>query len=149
MLCKEGNQTMDTSFHMWAVLVAAVAQFVVGGIWYIPIFGKLWGRIHGFDALDKKTQAEMQKQMMPLLGVQLLMSVVTCFVLVHFLKALPEVAWYILAVWLWLGFIVPTQVLAVIFGGTDPRWIAKKLAVMAGGGLVCTLAGAWILHVFA
>ncbi|QQS18647.1 DUF1761 domain-containing protein [Candidatus Saccharibacteria bacterium] len=45
---------MDIDVKLSAVLVAAVAQFAVGAIWYMPLFGKLWGKIHGFDALDKK-----------------------------------------------------------------------------------------------
>ncbi len=32
-----------------AVLVAAVAQFIFGAIWYMPLFGGMWGKIHGFD----------------------------------------------------------------------------------------------------
>jgi hypothetical protein len=45
-----------------AVAVATVVQFIVGAIWYMPIFGKLWGEMFGFDKLSKKQQQEMQSK---------------------------------------------------------------------------------------
>lgn len=32
----------------WLLLVVAVSAFVVGGIWYGPLFGKAWARENGF-----------------------------------------------------------------------------------------------------
>ena len=32
----------------WLLLLAAVSAFVVGGIWYGPLFGKAWARENGF-----------------------------------------------------------------------------------------------------
>ncbi len=29
-------------FNWWAILVATVVAFVLGGLWYGPIFGKAW-----------------------------------------------------------------------------------------------------------
>ena len=133
------------SVNIWAVLVAAVAQFIIGAIWYTPIFGRVWVKIHSFDKLKPATQKEMQKQMMPLLVWQFIASVVTAYVLAHFIKTQPEVVWWHLALWVWLGFMVTTQVGAVLFGGTEPKWITTKLAIMAGGSLACTLAAAAIL----
>lgn len=138
---------MNVDVKLIAVLLAALAQFVVGAIWYMPLFGKLWGKIHGFDKIDAKTQEEMQKSMMPLLVVQLFMAFVTAYVLAHVIKAFPDDSVYKLAFWMWLGFIVPTQVSAVIFGGTEPRWIGQKIAVMAGGALACVMVAAWIISV--
>lgn len=41
-----GNMDLD----VWAVLVAAVASFVIGGAWYGPLFGARWMTANGFDA---------------------------------------------------------------------------------------------------
>lgn len=41
------------SINWWAVLVAAVSNFVIGGIWYSPIlFGKAWMRANDFTPED-------------------------------------------------------------------------------------------------
>lgn len=33
----------------WAVLVAALSSFVLGGVWYGPLFGKAWNTAAGMD----------------------------------------------------------------------------------------------------
>ena len=45
-----------------AILVATVGQFIFGAIWYMPVFGKLWGKIHGFDQVPPEKQKEMMKK---------------------------------------------------------------------------------------
>jgi len=35
--------------NVWAILVAAVSAFVIGGLWYSPaLFGRAWERANGF-----------------------------------------------------------------------------------------------------
>lgn len=130
-----------------AILVATVVQFIVGAIWYTPMFGKLWGKIHGFDKLSKDVQQDMMKQMFPLLGVQFLTTILTSFVLELFVSSLPP-EWNTFgeAGFFWLGFVVPTQISAVIFGGTEPKWVIKKILVMTGGSLACLMSAAEVLH---
>jgi hypothetical protein len=37
--------------NLWAVLVAAISAFVLGGLWYAPfLFGGAWKRVNGFGA---------------------------------------------------------------------------------------------------
>ncbi len=37
------------SVNWLAVGVAAIASFLIGGIWYAPLFGRTWARLHGYD----------------------------------------------------------------------------------------------------
>jgi hypothetical protein len=129
-----------------AILIATVAQFIIGAVWYMPIFGKIWGKIHGFDELGPEAQAVAQKAMMPLLVVQFVTTFITTIVLSIFIQYLPA-NWnvYALAGFFWVGFVVPTQVGAVLFGGTKPQWVVKKILIMAGGSLVCLEVAAIIL----
>ena len=131
--------------NYFAVVLATIAQFAVGFVWYMPIFGKVWGEMHGFDKLDKKTQKEMQSQMGPYYAGQLLITVLTTIVLAKLLLLLPNYSPYALAFMSWVGFVVPTQVSAVLFGGTDKQWMVKKTAIMAFGSLACLLVAALIL----
>lgn len=133
-----------------AVLVASVAQFIIGAVWYMPLFGKTWGKIHGFETYSPAVQRQMQKKMLPLLVVQFIGTVVTTVVLAIFIAYLP-LGWnvYALAGFFWIGFVVPTQVSAVIFGGTKPEWIVTKALIMAGGALLCLEAGAIIIKMMA
>lgn len=131
-----------------AVLVATVAQFIIGAIWYMPIFGTLWSKIHGHDKLSKEEQKAAQKNMLPLLGIQLVITLVTTVVLAKALVLIPSYSPFVLAGYIWIGFVVPTQIAAIIFGGTKPQWFATKAAIMAGGSLACLVAAAAILNAF-
>jgi Protein of unknown function (DUF1761) len=134
------------NINILAIIVATVVQFIIGAIWYTPIFGKLWGKIHGFDQLSPEEQKKLQKGMAPLLVTQFIFTFVTTVVLAFLKTGLPPY-WsvYGLAGFSWMGFVLPTQVAAVIFGHTEPKWFVKKIAVMAGGSLLCLMAAAHIL----
>jgi hypothetical protein len=118
-----------------AVLLATVAQFVVGAIWYMALFAKPWGEMFGFDKLSKTEQKAMAAKMGPFYGLQIAVTLLTSYVLAHFVAAFPQASAYGIAFWLWLGFVVPTQVSAVIFGGVDPKWIPRRIGIMAFGSL--------------
>ena len=46
---------IDFSLINWlAVIVAALATFFLGAVWYMALFGKLWQRLHGYS--DEKTK---------------------------------------------------------------------------------------------
>jgi len=134
-------------FPFLAVIVATIVQFFIGFVWYGPIFGKLWGKIHGFDKLPKEVQNKMMKEMGPFYVLQLIVTLVTSIVLAIFVQYLPQ-NWntYALAGFFWIGFVVPAQVSAVIFGGTDRKWIAKKIAVQAGGSFFCLEAAVSVIR---
>lgn len=132
-----------------AILIATIAQFIFGAIWYSVFFGQLWGKIHGFDKLPKATQEKMMKAMGPFYALQFLVTLITSLVLAIFITTLPEnLSPFVMAALMWLGFILPAQVSSVIFGGTEAKWIAKKIAVQAGAALGCVEIAALILSSF-
>jgi hypothetical protein len=133
------------SINYTAVLLATLAQFVIGSIWYMPVFGTLWGKIHGFDKKSKKEQTEARKGMGPLLGVQLVITAVTSLVLAKLFVLIPNYSVYTLAGLVWIGFFVPVQIAGVIFGGTEPKWFVTKTAILSGGSLACLFVAAAIL----
>jgi hypothetical protein len=135
--------------NIWAVIVATIVQFIIGMVWYTPIFGKVWGEIHGFDKLSKEKQKEMEKEMGPWYGVQLAMTVITTIVFAKTLTMLPDNSPYALAAMLWLGFMLPAQVSSILFGGTEPKNIVKKSLIMVGGSLACLLGAAVVFSLFA
>lgn len=133
------------SINYLSIVLATAAQFVVGAIWYMPLFGKLWGQIHGFDKLSKKEQKEMQAKMAPYYIVQILVTFLTAFILAKLLVMLPNTSPYSVGLMCWVGFLLPANISSVIFGGTETKWMAKKAAVMAGGSLACTIVAVAIL----
>lgn len=131
-----------------AVLAATGAMFIAGAIWYMPIFGGLWGRIHGFEKQSKKEQEKAQKDMLPLLGIQAVMTGMVAYGMAWMMASLPNESAYALAFWTWLTFMFPPLVGAVIFGGTSSKWIIPKIAVMTGGWLVNAILAAFVIGLF-
>ena len=117
-------------------------------VWYSVPFGKVWGQIHGFDKLPKEKQKELASKMGPWYGLQLLVTVLTSVVLAMAIAALPETSPFVLSFLIWIGFVVPTQVSDVIFGGTEGRWIFTKIAILAFGSLACLWAAAFAIPFF-
>ena len=132
------------------ILIASVAQFIFGAVWYSALFGAVWGKIHGFDKLSKEVQQKMMKSMGPLYFTQFVVTIVTTYVLAMLTDILTP-AWsiYELAGLLWLGFVLPMHISSVIFGGTESKWIVKKIAIQSGAALGCLMIAALILTALA
>ncbi len=141
------NDPMPVHINYTAVVVASILQFLFGAVWYTPIFGKTWGRIHGFDKLPPEEQKKMAQGVAPLLAAQLLVTVVTTFVFALLLNGFPS-DWniYGLAGFFWLGFFLPAEVSAVIFSRTEAKWRPAQIGIMAGASLVCLEIAAAVLH---
>ena len=54
---------MEMNINIFAILVAVVANFILGFIWYTPLFGKAWAKEMGFDINIKPAAGEMAKGM--------------------------------------------------------------------------------------
>ncbi|MDO8265951.1 MAG: DUF1761 domain-containing protein [Candidatus Saccharibacteria bacterium] len=128
-----------------AVLLATITMFAVGATWYMGPFSKIWGQIHGFDKLSKKEQKEAQAKMGPYYLVQIVITFISAAVLSKLISILPNYSAYTLACLVWAGFVLPAQVSAVIFGGTEPKWIAKKSSIMTSEALLHLLIAAWVI----
>lgn len=80
---------MDLStLNYFAVLVAALSSFVIGGLWYSPfLFGKAWMAEHGFK--DDDLQGGTGKTF----GISFLLSLVIAFNLAAFLGPDATISW--------------------------------------------------------
>ncbi|OGH02616.1 MAG: hypothetical protein A2798_03180 [Candidatus Levybacteria bacterium RIFCSPHIGHO2_01_FULL_37_17] len=136
---------MGVEVNYIALLLAAVAQMVIGFAWYGPLFGKMWQKLKGFDSKSKEEMAEMQKKMMPYYAVTYVVSLITAYVLAHvmflsqnFFNYEPLTTGLMTAFWMWLGFILPIHLGNTIFSekkdwklfGLDAAyWLVSLLAM--------------------
>jgi hypothetical protein len=113
---------MQISINYWAVLVAAIANIVVGSLWYGPIFGKQWKKLMGFSDSDMRSMKMTPTQ--AYVG-GLVTALIMAYVLAH-----DAAAWagfyggagtfafaFQLAFWIWLGYVATTQVGSVLWEG--------------------------------
>lgn len=131
-----------------AVIVATVVMFAVGALWYMILFSKQWARIHGMDKLSDKAMKEMSAKMGPYYGMQLLMTILSAWVLVYLMSILPEQSPLLIAFLVWAGFVLPADVSSVVFGGTKTKHIVPKITIQAGEALVRLVVAAWVISLF-
>ncbi|MFZ1720458.1 MAG: DUF1761 domain-containing protein [Candidatus Moraniibacteriota bacterium] len=135
--------------HYTLIIAATVAQFILGALWYSPLlFGKWWMQIMEMAQLSKEEQKNMQKAMAPFYIVQILLTLLSTFVLAMFVQYLQmaNVGFhaYGVAGWIWLGFIAPTQIASVIWANTKREYWWKQIFIMTSYQLVGLMMTAWI-----
>lgn len=126
-----------------AVVVAAVAAFVVSTVWYI-VFGKEVMKLRG---AKPDAMADMEKPQPWKILVEIVRSLVVAYVLGRFVVLLGVVEWrgaVQLGVWVWIGFPITLLVGSVIWENTP--W--KLAAIHAGDWLVKILFIVVILGVW-
>ena len=99
-----------------AILISAVVSFVIGGLWYGPIFGKMWIALMGFTQkdIDKAKQKGMSKSYL----ITFVASLIMAFVLAHFIiytGASNFFEGFQVGFWVWLGFVATTQLGTVLW----------------------------------
>ena len=69
---------MGTEIHWLSILVAAVSGFLVGGLWYGPLFGKAWQAARGLS------DDAMKNANMPMIfGLTFVLNLFSAFILDH------------------------------------------------------------------
>lgn len=117
---------MDINVNLLAVLVAAIAAFAAGFVWYTMLFQKPWAKEMGYNMEemknDKKAQAEAGKSYM----ISGLLGLVTAYMLAHVMQLSqnsfnysPITSGVTSAISMWIGFVGPVQALDSIFGKTS------------------------------
>lgn len=78
----------DMPFNIWAALLAAVASFVLGGLWYSPaLFGKAWQREVGLSD-EELARGNMAR----IFGLAFVAALVAAFMFAVFLGPRPKIA---------------------------------------------------------
>ncbi len=136
------------TFNIIAVILAAVASFILGFLFHGPIAGKLWMKLANIHPTGKEKFSDMIHQM----AWNLIVNIVTAFVmagtfwLVFSSPIMGPAIWYkgaILGGWLWLGFLVPSSSIEVIWMGRSFKlWLFEtvcSLITMVVMGIVLVI----------
>jgi hypothetical protein len=124
-----------------AVIVATLAHFLLGGLWYSPLlFEKKFIQLINWSP-EQLQQVQTQSHVKELV-IAFVMSFILVYILAHFVqytKATSAIGGIQTAFWLWLGFIVTTHVPMVLF---ERRSFGLFLINVAYQFVGCAIAGA-------
>ena len=106
-----------TLVSVWPILASGVASVLIGWVWYHPrVFGSAWMRLSHITP----EMAEHGRKMMPLYALLgLCASMLIAYVMNYVGIAFQIYDWvgavFDLALWSWLGFVVPTMLSQVLW----------------------------------
>lgn len=138
------------NLNLMAIIVAVIANFIFGFLWYTPIFGRVWAKEMGFDP-DCKPDAKQKKLMMRGMLFMIIGNFLFAFVFAHNIQAwqyVPGVSELSLianvmnaAIFTWLGFYLPVDIGVVTW--ENKSW--KLFFINTGYHLISLLLVATIL----
>jgi hypothetical protein len=113
---------MDIGIDYLAVVVAAVAAYAVGAVWYSPMgFGKYWMKLQG---IDKNNMPKMPLSMTQAMALGFVFTLLMSYVFAHFvvLVGVTDIASALtLGFWTWLGFGVPVLSYSWLYEGKSAK----------------------------
>lgn len=134
------------SVSIWPILIASVAAFIIGALWYSPfLFGKEWMALIG--ATDKDIADAKARGMTKSYVAQLIITLLT-FIVMHFaivaVGARTALDGAFVALIAWVGFIVPGSVGSMLWEKKTIRYalitsVSTLLCWIVGGAII----GGW------
>lgn len=132
-----------------AVFVAAIANMVLGFLWYGPLFGKQWVALMGWSKEAQEAgAAKMKKDGTKTYVLAFVGSLFMAYVLAHslvfasaYLETSGMSAGLMAGFWSWLGFVAPVTLSAVLWEGKSWKlWFLLNsyymLALLVMGGIL-------------
>lgn len=141
---------MMVPVNYWAVLVAAIANMVLGSLWFGPIFGKAWVKSSGM------TQADMEKAKKKGMGGSYVLmfvgSLIMAYVLAHALifanayLGMSGISSGLMVGFLnWLGFVAPVTIGVVLWDGKSWKsWTVTYIYNLVGLMLMGVILASWM-----
>jgi hypothetical protein len=140
-------EQQDLNINMLAVLLAVVANFILGFLWYTPLFGKAWAKEMRFDTTIKPKGGEIAKGMIFMIIGNFFLAYVFAHNIAawNFVPGMKETsaAFKILnsTVFTWLGFYLPVDLSTVAWESRS--W--KLFAINTGYHFMMLLVASIIL----
>jgi MFS family permease len=138
---------MELKINIIAILVAVVANFLLGFVWYTPLFGKIWGREMGYDPNVKADSKVLIKGML----FMVIGNFLCAWVLAHniaawsFVPGISEMGCVpnalSAAIFTWMGFYLPRHLGATAWEGNS--W--TLFGINAGYDLLSLIVVSFIL----
>ena len=131
--------------NLLAVLVAAVANFIIGMLWYGPLFGKYWIKMMGWTT--KQCEAKKKEMAKPAI-VGFISGLVMSFVLANIIKfsgAVTLLEGLGIGFLAWIGFVAAIMLGSVLWEGRDVKlYILNVLCYLVSFLVMSAIFVLWI-----
>lgn len=132
---------LPVQINLWGVVAATAFAVVVGAVWYSQyVLGKPWMKAVG------KSIEDIQKQAGMIYLLTMLCWLVVSYILAHFVNYAGADTWTegaITGLWIWAGFVFPTNTIHALFSGRSRKLLAIDLGytfiALIGMGIILVL----------
>lgn len=144
---------MQIAVNYYAVIAAAVANMVVGFLWYGPLFGKQWVALMGWSNEQIEAGKEKMKTgAMKVYPIAFVGSLLMAYVLQHFLVfggvylGISGISLaLVIGFWSWLGFVAPVTLSSVLWEGRSWKlWILGNAHYIVAIMVMGTILALWM-----
>lgn len=137
------------SLNWVAIVGLTLLGFILGPIWYGPLFGKTWAKIHGMDCdMDEATKKKMMKGMWKLMLSEFISTFLMTTGLACIIRAIPEYSGIQSAFMVWLAFVLPMSVSNIIWGGDKKSDMPVKITLIVSYRLIVVFVAGYVLSHF-
>lgn len=140
--------TIIMTLNWIAIIVLSIAQFAVGSLWFWPLFGQTWMKIHHKQAMTKAQEQELMKGMRKLMITELVVSFLITIALACLVAAIPTMPGRKIGLMVWIGFVLPMTASNVIRWNDDRKWMCTKIVLAAWYRLISLLTIGYILSMW-
>ncbi len=132
-----------------AVVVAAVAAFILGFLFHGPLTGKLWMKLANIHPTGNEKMADMIPQLIWNMLANLVMAYVLAVIYLYassspYLGATGLWGGVIIGIWLWLGFLVTSSSIEVIWMGRSAKlWLFEAACSFVVMAVMGAIIGNW------
>ncbi len=140
---------MILGINCWSVLLAAVANIILGFLWYGPFFGKKWMSLIGLSG-PKMAPLKARGMGMPYTFMAIT-SIIMSFVLAN-LIVFAASYWFLggamlgiaVGAFVWLGFILPVTLGVVLWEGKSWKlWWINSMYYLIALCVMGTIIACW------
>ena len=139
-------ETLFSDVNMWAVLVSAVASFVLGAVWYSPfVFGKTYTRLMGWshETMEHHKKGAVKGYVITFIS-SLVMAYVLSFALDYTVSATITDGLKT-AFALWLGFVATVSIGSVLWEGKPfALYLINAAFNLISMGVMAAILTVWI-----
>jgi hypothetical protein len=136
------------SISLASVAVAAIVNFIIGFVFHGPLFGKLWMMLANIHPTGKEKLSDMVPQMLKNLAANFLCAYVLAmfiFVTQSYYGNLGNIVGGMgIAFWAWLGFLVTSTSMDVIWMGKSHKlWLFEAVTSFVSFLAMGAIIAAW------
>jgi hypothetical protein len=135
------------AINLTAILLAAIANFIIGFLFHGPVFGKLWMKLANIHPTRKEKFRDIVPQMIKNFLANIVfafgLSLVYAVVSVSGVMESGILLGIVTAFLVWFGFLLPSSSIEVIWmGRTNKLWLfesfASLVSCLAMGAILAT-----------